>query len=101
MKVAFSDKFLLRVESLSGKILKSVLLSIKEVEAANSISEITNCKKLNGYKNIYRIRIGDYRAIFLFHIRIEKNTVFFEFLVPRGQVYDKNMKQKLRRIDKS
>ena len=34
-------------------------------------------KKLVGYRNVYRIRIGDYRAFFTFHIEIVNDTVFF------------------------
>ena len=60
---------------------------------------ITDCKKLVGYRNVYRIRIGDYRAFFTFHIEIINDTIIFRYLVPRGEAYDKKAQKELKRID--
>jgi hypothetical protein len=49
---------------------------------------------------MYRIRIGDYRAFFVFHVQIIGDTVMFEYLVSRGEAYNKKIQQKLRRKDK-
>lgn len=81
------------VDKLSGKVLSSVLDMIREVKNANGIDEITNCKKLIAYKSVYRIRIGDYRAFFIFHVKIVDDTVKFEYLVSRGEAYDKKYSQ--------
>ncbi len=35
--------------------------AFEEIIEISSFSEITNIKKLQGYDNTYRIRIGDYR----------------------------------------
>lgn len=64
MKVEYSKDFVKSVKKLSGKILISVKDAIQEVIDANSIDEITDCKKLVDYDFIYRIRIGSYRAFF-------------------------------------
>ena len=45
------------------------------------------------------IRIGDYRAFFTFHIEIVNDTVFFRYLVPRGEAYGKKTQTELKRID--
>ena len=100
MKVGYSKRFEKAVRKLSGKTLDSVRRVIVEVKEAKQISDITDCKKLVGYENIYRIRIGDYRAFFTYHIRIVDDTVFFEYIVSRGEAYDKKMQTELRRIDK-
>lgn len=100
MKVGYSKRFEKAVRKLSGKTLDSVRRVIVEVKEARQISDITDCKKLVGYENIYRIRIGDYRAFFTYHIRIVDDTVFFEYIVSRGEAYDKKMQTELRRIDK-
>lgn len=76
MKVDYSKRFEKSVRKLSGKMLESVRRVIIEVKAAEQISDITDCKKLVGYENVYRIRIGDYRAFFTYHIRIVGDTVF-------------------------
>ena len=51
------------------------------------------------YDNVYRIRIGDYRAFFIFHVKVVDDVVMFEYLVSRGQAYTKEMMRKLREKD--
>ena len=90
MKVKYSKDFEKSVRKLSGKILSSVRNTILEVvKNAASLDEITDCKKLVGYDNVYRIRIGSLRAFLIFHIQIIDDCVFFKYLVPRGEAYDK------------
>lgn len=100
MKVKYSKDFEKSVRKLSGKILSSVRNTILEVKNASSLDEITDCKKLVGYDNVYRIRIGSLRAFFIFHIQVIDDCVFFKYLVPRGEAYDKKYKEKLREYDK-
>lgn len=99
MKVAFSKSFEKSVRKLSGKTLESIRRVILEVKNAKDIHQITDCKQLVGYHNIYRIRIGDYRAFFTFHIQIIDDEVFFVYLVSRGEAYGKKMESSLKRID--
>ena len=100
MNVEYSKDFEKSVKKLSGKMLDSIRRVIAEVKNAENIKDITDCKKLVGYRYVYRIRIGDYRAFFTFHIEIVNDTVFFRYLVSRGEAYDKKMDESLKRIDK-
>ena len=100
MNVEYSKDFKKSVKKLSGKMLDSVRRVVAEVKSAESLKDITDCKKLLGYRNIYRIRIGDYRAFFTFHIEIINDTVIFRYLVSRGEAYAKKMDESLKRIDK-
>ena len=100
MNVEYSKDFEKSVKKLSSKMLDSIRRVIAEVKNAESIKEITDCKKLVGYRNVYRIRIGDYRAFFTFHVENVNDTVFFRYLVSRGEAYDKKMDESLKRIDK-
>ena len=100
MNVEYSKDFEKSVKKLSGKILGSIRKVITEVKTAENIKDITDCKKLVGYRNVYRIRIGDYRAFFTFHIEIVNDTVIFRYLVSRGEAYAKKMDESLKRIDK-
>lgn len=100
MKVEYSREFIKSVERLSGKMQKSVVSVINEVIAASNILQISNCKKIESLNNVYRIRIGDKRAFFVLHIEIECETVKFEYLVNRGDAYDKRMLNKLKNRDK-
>lgn len=100
MKIDYSKEFERSLKKLSGKMLDSVRRVIREVKEAEDIKDITDCKKLIGYRNAYRIRIGDYRALFTFHIEIVDDTIKFKYLVSRGEAYGKKMGQALKRIDK-
>lgn len=100
MKIDYSKDFEKSLKKLSGKMLDSVRRVIREVKEAENIKDITDCKKLIGYRSVYRIRIGDYRALFTFHIEIVDDTIKFKYLVSRGEAYSKKMEQTLKHIDK-
>ena len=99
MKVDFSKDFNKAIRKLSGKILQSVIATIDEVKMAPSIEYISNCKKIESLNSVYRIRIGDKRAFFVLHIQIEGDLVMFEYLISRGEAYDKKNMLKLRNKD--
>jgi mRNA interferase RelE/StbE len=62
MNVEFSKKFDKQTQKLRDKRLKNEIKdAIASVIAARIPTDIPNLKKLVGYKNHYRIRIGDYR----------------------------------------
>ncbi|MBI4648569.1 MAG: type II toxin-antitoxin system RelE/ParE family toxin [Bacteroidia bacterium] len=67
----------------SAKLVQSIEDVIDNVKQAVTTMEIKNLKKLKGYKNHYRIRIGDYR-IGLF---IENNIVEFSRFLHRKNIY--------------
>ena len=49
-------------------------------------------------RNLYRIRVGGYRAFFLF--KVINNTVYFEYFVSREEAYNKDYMESLRDKDK-
>ncbi len=98
MKTEFSKLFIKSAKKLSGKYKEALRVTILEVEKASTIQELCNCKKLVGFDKVYRIRIGNYRAFFLF--TIIDDTVYFEYLVPRGEAYKKENIDNLREKDK-
>ncbi|MDR1883741.1 MAG: hypothetical protein LBR26_13295 [Prevotella sp.] len=107
MTVKFSKSFERSVQKLSGKMFKSVKGVIVEVISAKSLNEITDCKRLSGFDNIYRIRIGDLRALFLLTVVQDidaggesEEIIVFEYLTARGQIYSKKTEEQLRRLDK-
>jgi mRNA-degrading endonuclease RelE of RelBE toxin-antitoxin system len=97
MIVKYSKSFQKSVDKLSGKMRSSIAQVISEVKNAESLEEISDCKKITGFDNVYRIQTGAYRSILTFHVYIEGNTVTFEYLVSRGQAYDKYMLSVLRK----
>ena len=44
-----------------AKTKNAIIETINNITVAENISSINNLKKLTGQKNMYRIRIGDYR----------------------------------------
>ncbi len=92
MNVEFSKAFVKASKRLSGKMLDSLRRTIVEVKAAKGIQDISDCKKLVGYRNIYRL--------FTLEIEFSGDTIFFQYLAPRGEAYGKKMKTELKRIDK-
>jgi mRNA interferase RelE/StbE len=74
MKTAFKKAFLKSIRQIRDEKLKDAIADIiQEVEAAESITDIGNTKKLKGYKQFYRIRTGDYRI----GVKVAENTVTF------------------------
>ena len=65
------------------KLLKRIASCIEAVQKCNSINEITNLKKLQGSKNYFRIRFGEYRA----GVYISGNEIIFERFLHRKEIY--------------
>ena len=61
MKVEFASKFAKDLLKLDSKALHDVEAIVIQIESADKLSELTNIKKLKGFKTAYRIRTGNYR----------------------------------------
>ena len=84
MKTDFLHQFYKDLDRISGqKVLDVIRSSIKNVEEAIVLQDIRNLKKLKGYKNAFRIKIGDFRI----GIFIENDTVEFARVVHRKDIY--------------
>jgi len=61
MKIEFLSKFSKDLDKiLDISVLSSVEELILEIESAKNINELQNIKKLVGFKNVYRIKLGKY-----------------------------------------
>ena len=60
--------------------IKEIISNIKETE---NFEDINIVKRLKGYDNAYRIRIGKYRLGFFF----EENTITFVHFLKREDIY--------------
>ena len=67
-------------------VLKRVKKSILELESSEDLHSIKSLKKLSGYKNYYRLRIGDYR---LGIERLKGKTVRLLIIAHRKDIYRK------------
>lgn len=84
MKVEFLERFYDDLEDIKNQPVKDSLKDIiRHVISASKPQEIKNIKKLQGQKNAFRIRMGDYRI----GVYIEKGTVEFARIVHRKDIY--------------
>jgi mRNA interferase RelE/StbE len=85
MTIIYLAKFEKDVDKITSQAVKNdILQAITAVREASKLSEIKNLKKLTGYKNAYRLKIGTYRIGLLF----EDNTVIFARVVARKDIYN-------------
>jgi mRNA interferase RelE/StbE len=84
MKVSVDKSFEKDADKIHDKkLLQKVAECIEQVITCDSIADIQNLKKLQGFKNHYRIRIGDYRA----GVIIKNKEIIFERLLHRKDIY--------------
>jgi mRNA interferase RelE/StbE len=85
MKVLIDRSFEKDTDKLTDqKILHSIADCIERIQNADKLSDISNCKKLKGSKNAYRIRIGDFRIGFI----LEKQTIELIRFLHRSVIYN-------------
>ena len=68
------------------KVKHSLLGLIKSIQASESLSDVINLKKLTGYKDLFRIRLGNYRIGFKY--TDDKEIILIRFL-HRKEIYHK------------
>lgn len=85
MIIEFDKSFEKTLDKIKDKSLFSRINKIIiNFEKANSLSELINVKKLSGFKNYYRIRIGEYRLGFE---KIDEKTLRFILIAHRKDIY--------------
>jgi mRNA interferase RelE/StbE len=84
MIVQINRVFLKELAKLPAKERHKVeKLLFEEVESYKNLAQISNFKKLKGYRNYYKIRFGDYRA----GLKFENNILVFERILHRKDIY--------------
>lgn len=87
MKLEFDKSFLKSIDNIKdAKILSKLEMNISNFEKAESVQEISNIKKLTGFKDYYRIRIGDYRLGFEL---MNTDTIRLIVIAHRKDIYKK------------
>lgn len=86
MNVFFDKSFGKSIDKINDKILLNRIEKvIIQSEKANEIKSISNLKKIIGFKNYYRIKIGDYRI----GVEIIENNIRFICVLHRKDIYKK------------
>ena len=61
MEVAFLRSFDKDLSKVDPGTRKKVLRLVLTMEDAGTLEEVPHVKKLSGYRDAYRVRVGDYR----------------------------------------
>jgi len=86
MTVEFDKSFEKSIDRLrDNSLLPRIQKIIELLEAAKSLNEFSNIKKLSGYKTYYRFRLGDYR---LGIEKINEKTVRLIIVAHRKNIYN-------------
>ncbi len=84
MIVTFNKKFAKDLQSINDSKLKSGIKEfILSLEGAANLEGISNIKRLRGFQNTYRYRIGDYRLGFYY----ENSQIELVRVVKRSDIY--------------
>lgn len=83
MKIEIRSSFVKAVKKLPGDLQGKIAEIIEQIEGAKSVREISNCKKLTGYKNAYRIKLESYRIGFF----LEKGVIELTTVLHRKDIY--------------
>jgi len=83
VKIEIRDSFLKDIKKQSKENKQKIEAIFNDMKTAESISDLRNIKKLQGFKLFYRIRIGDYRLGFAF----EDETIVLLHFLHRKEIY--------------
>ena len=85
MNLLFDESFKKSIKKLDDTNIKKKLSKlIESYEKATSITAISGIKKMQGFKQFYRARIGDYRVGFEL---INTTTILFIIIEHRKNIY--------------
>ncbi len=84
MELIFKESFLKDIKQIKDqKVKKKLEEIILDFENAQCLSQIKNLKKLKGFENFYRLKIGKFRI----GLQIKKDKVWFVRCLHRKEIY--------------
>jgi mRNA interferase RelE/StbE len=83
MKIEIRKSFEKDADKIPASIQQRLAQVINQISKAKRISDMNSCKKLSGYKNVYRIRLGSYRVGFFF----DNDTIELVRVLQRKDIY--------------
>lgn len=88
MNYTTTSHFRKAARQLSDENRKRLALVLNTIEATKRLTDLPNCKEMQGKKNkgYYRIRFGEYRLGFKV---IDSNTLSLIDVGPRGDFYNR------------
>ena len=76
MEIIYSKPAVKSIKELNNHYKQRIKTAIENIP-------LGDIRKLQGYKNIFRLRVGDYRIIY----KTTENGIYIEDILPRGSAY--------------
>jgi mRNA interferase RelE/StbE len=85
MKIEYSEQFLKDVKKLKNTANYHAIkrLCFEELPQAETLSDVSHVKKIRGYRDYYRIRVGDYRI----GLKEEGDVIILMRVMHRKDIY--------------
>jgi mRNA interferase RelE/StbE len=83
MKYDVTNAFIKDVKKASREVQSQVRDLIVEIKVADRLVDLRNVKKMKGFSNAFRIRLGEYRV----GIFVENDGVIFARMLHRRDIY--------------
>ena len=84
MQVTFRSSFVRDLKKIKDqRLLDRIARTIESVEQAADLQGLSELKKLSGFQDFYRIRVGDYRLGLAF----VSGSIEFVRCLPRKEMY--------------
>ena len=85
MNIRYTKRFSKDLDAIrnTGSIKKRLLDIIKQIKEVDALADITGVRKIEGYSNYFRIRIGDYRL----GLKLTENGLEMIRFLHRKEIY--------------
>jgi len=87
MKILYTKRFSKDLDSIvhDEKLKNRILQILEDLKQMDSLAEMNNVRKLQGYQEYYRIRMGDYRL----GVKVTKDGIEMLRFLHRKDIYKK------------
>ncbi len=86
MEIIYMNSYLKAIKKIKNlELISNLKIAVEDVEKANTITEVSNVKKLSGFSNCFRIRVENYRI----GLVLDKNVITFVRFEHRKDIYKK------------
>lgn len=85
MELLYGKRFSKDLDTIrhEAKVKKALLELIERIRAADSLGDLKDVRKIEGYQGYFRIKVGDYRL----GIKAEKNRIELIRFLHRKDIY--------------
>jgi mRNA interferase RelE/StbE len=85
MELLFGKRFSKDLDTIQheAKVKKALLELIERIRAADTLSDLKDVRKIEGYQGYFRIKVGDYRL----GLKAEKNRIELIRFLHRKDIY--------------